>query len=157
LRETLFNLLERPVDQSFLDLFAGSGSVGLEALSRKAKSVTFVEKNKILIDVIRENVSTCGYSEKCLLVHADVQSALRDLYKKKCGYNVVFADPPYNQGLIGETISWLMKYIVLQEGGIIALQHSIREPLPELEDGWSVEDQRKYGDNYLSFIRMDMA
>ena len=157
LREALFNLLERPVDQSFLDLFAGSGSVGLEALSRKAKSVTFVEKNKILIDVIRENVSMCGYSEKCLLVHADVQSALCDLYKKKCRYNVVFADPPYNQGLIGETISWLMKYTVLQEDGIIVLQHSAREELPQLMDGWSVEDQRKYGDNYLSFIRMDMA
>jgi 16S rRNA (guanine966-N2)-methyltransferase len=157
LREALFNLLERPVDQSFLDLFAGSGSVGLEALSRKAKSVTFVEKNRILIDVIRENVSMCGYSEKSLLVHADVQSALRDLYNKKCRYDVIFADPPYNQGLIAETINWLAKYPVLQEGGIIALQHSIREQLPERLDGWSLGDQRKYGDNYLSFIRMDTA
>lgn len=157
LREALFNLLERPVDQSFLDLFAGSGSVGLEALSRKAKSVTFVEKNKSLIDVIRENVSLCGYSEKCLLVHADVQSALRDLYKKKCRYNVVFADPPYNQGLIEETLTVLKKYPVLQDGGALVIQHSVRESLPEFKDGWSVEDQRKYGDNYLSFIRMDTA
>lgn len=157
LREALFNLLERPVDQSILDLFAGSGSVGLEALSRKAKSVTFVEKNKILIDVIRENVSMCGYSDKCLLVHADVQSALRDLYKKKCRYNVVFADPPYNQGLIEETLTVLKRNPVLEDSGVIVIQHSIREPLPELKDGWSVGDQRKYGDNYLSFIRMDTA
>ena len=157
LREALFNILELPTDQHILDLFAGSGSVGLEALSRQAKSVTFVEKNKILVDVIRENVSMCGYSEKSLLLQADVQSALRDLYKKKCRYDVIFADPPYNQGLIGDTISWLAKYPVWQEGGIIVLQHSIREQLPELLDGWSVEDQRKYGDNYLSFIRMDTA
>lgn len=157
LRAALFNLLERPVDQHFLDLFAGSGSVGLEALSRKAQSVTFVEKNKILIDVIRENVSKCGYSEKCLLVHADVQSALRDLYKKKCSYNVVFADPPYHQGLIEETLAALKKYPVLRDAGAVVMQHSVREPLPELEDGWFVADQRKYGDNYLSFIRMDTA
>jgi 16S rRNA (guanine966-N2)-methyltransferase len=157
LREALFNLLERPVDQIFLDLFAGSGSVGLEALSRKAKAVTFVEKNKVLVEVIRENVSMCGYSEKCLLVQADVQSALRDLYKKKCRYDVVFADPPYNQGLIEETLTVLKKYPVLQDGGALVMQHSVREPLPELENGWSVEDQRKYGDNYLSFIRMGTA
>jgi 16S rRNA (guanine(966)-N(2))-methyltransferase RsmD len=157
LREALFNLLERPVDYNFLDLFAGSGSVGLEALSRMAKSATFVEKNKILIDVIRENASLCGFSEKCLFIHADVQSALRDLCRKKCRYDVIFADPPYHQGLIEETLLALKKYSVLQDRGTLVIQHSNREPLPTLENGWSVGDQRKYGDNYLSFIRMDTA
>jgi len=157
LREALFNLLGLPADQSFLDLFAGSGSVGLEALSRKAKTVTFVEKSKVLIGVIHENVSSCGYSEKCRIIHADMESALRDLYRKECRFNVIFADPPYNQGFIGETLKVLKKYPVLQEGGIIALQHSIREPLTPLMDGWLVADQRKYGDNLLTFIRMDNA
>jgi 16S rRNA (guanine966-N2)-methyltransferase len=155
LREALFNLLGLAADQSFLDLFAGSGSVGLEALSRQAKKVAFVEKSKILIGVIRENVSLCGYSEKCLIIHADIQSALRDLYRKKCRFNVIFADPPYNQGFIGETLKALKEYPVLQEDGIIALQHSIREQLTPLSDGWFVADQRKYGDNLLTFIRMD--
>jgi len=157
LRQAIFNLLGLPVDQNFLDLFAGSGSVGLEALSRHAKMVVFVEKSKVLIGVIRENVSSCGYSEKCVVIHADIQSALRDLYRKKCRFNVIFADPPYNQGLIGETLKGLKEYPVLQEGGIIVLQHSIREQLAPLSDGWSVTDQRKYGDNLLTFIRMGSA
>jgi 16S rRNA (guanine966-N2)-methyltransferase len=157
LREALFNLLESPADQFFLDLFAGSGSVGLEALSRKAKKVSFVEKNKALIEVIHDNVSLCGYSEKCLVIHADMRSALRDLYRKKCRFDVIFADPPYNRGFIEETLKVLKEYPVLQEGGIIVLQHSVREPLTLLPQEWSVADQRKYGDNLLTFIRMGGA
>ena len=155
LREALFNLLGLPANQNFLDLFAGSGSVGLEALSRKAEKVTFIEKSKVLIGIIRENASSCGYSERCSIIHADIRSALRGLYLKKCRFNVIFADPPYNQGFIGETLKVLKKYPVLQEeGGIIALQHSIREQLTPLTDGWFVVDQRKYGDNLLTFVRM---
>jgi 16S rRNA (guanine966-N2)-methyltransferase len=146
--------LGSPADQFFLDLFAGSGSVGLEAASRQAKTVAFVEKSKALIGVIRDNVSLCGYSEKCLVIHADIQSALRDLYGKKCRFDVIFADPPYNRGMISETLKVLKEYPVLQRGGIIVLQHSVREKLTPLPDGWSVADQRKYGDNLLTFIRM---
>jgi 16S rRNA (guanine966-N2)-methyltransferase len=154
LREALFNLLGSSEDQFYLDLFAGSGSVGLEAASRRAKTVVLVEKSKSLIGVIRDNVSLCGYSEKCLLIHADIQLALRDLYKKKYRFDVVFADPPYNQGFIGETIKLLKEYLVLKDNGIIVFQHSTREQLPLLPDGWFLADQRKYGDNLLTFIRM---
>ena len=154
LREALFNLLRLPTDQSFLDLFAGSGSVGLEALSRKAKNVTFVENNKSLVGVIHKNILLCGYSEKCQIIHADIQLALRDLYRRKCKFNAVFADPPYNQGLIGETLKVLNEYPVLQEEGTIILQHSIREQLTPLTNQWFLMDQRKYGDNLLTFIRM---
>jgi len=140
-----------------LDLFAGSGSVGLEALSRKAKKVAFVEKNKVLIGVIHENVSLCGYAEKSLIIHDNVKSALSDLCRKDCKFNVIFADPPYNQGLIGETLNNLKEYSVLQKGGILVLQHSIREPLTSSADGWFVADQRKYGDNLLTFIRVGNA
>lgn len=157
LREALFNVLGLQTGQSFLDLFAGSGAVGLEALSRKARSVTFVEKSRVLIGVIKGNVSLCGYSEKCLILHNDIESALRGLCRKKCGFDVIFADPPYNQGLIGETLKVLKEYPVLNEEGIIILQHSIREPLTILPDQWFVDDQRKYGENLLTFIRMGNA
>jgi len=157
LREALFNLLGSPADQSFLDLFAGSGSVGLEALSRQAKWAVFVEKSKILSGVIRENISSCGYSEKCLIIQADIESALRGLDRKKCRFDVVFADPPYNQGYIGEALQVLKEYPVLQADGILALQHSVREKLPSPPEGWFLTDQRKYGDNLLTFIRMGGA
>lgn len=157
LRETLFNLLGSSADQFFLDLFAGSGSVGLEAASRQAKTVVFVEISKTLAGVIRDNVSLCGYSERCLIIQADIEWALSDLYRKECRCDVIFADPPYNQGFIGETLQVLKEYPVLQADGIIVLQHSVREKLPSLPDGWFLADQRKYGDNLLTFIRMGSA
>ncbi|MHB8137589.1 MAG: 16S rRNA (guanine(966)-N(2))-methyltransferase RsmD [Smithellaceae bacterium] len=157
LRETLFNILGSPADQTFLDLYAGSGSVGLEAASRKAKKVAFVEKSNVLIGVIRENASLCGYSEQCLIIHSDIKSALRDLYRKKCRFDVIFADPPYNQGFIGETLRLLNEYLVLSEDGVIVLQHSLREQPGPLTDRWSLTDQRKYGDNLLTFLRMGSA
>lgn len=154
LRSALFNLLESPAGQNVLDLYAGSGSVGLEALSREARTAVFVEKNKVLAGVIHDNAVLCGYPDRCRIIDADVQSALRDLYRQKQRFDMVFADPPYDQGLIGETIRALKTYPVLQEDGILALQHSVREALPSA-DGWTLVDQRKYGDHYLSFIRMD--
>jgi len=157
LREALFNLLGSPADQFVLDLFAGSGSVGLEAASRQAKKVAFVEKSKDLAEIIHENVSLCGYSEQCQVIHADVRSALRDLYGENCRFDVIFADPPYHQGFIGKTLSALNEYPVLQKEGIIVFQHSVREPIKTLPDGWSVADQRKYGDNLLTFIRVESA
>ena len=156
LRETLFNILGSLADQLFLDLYAGSGSVGLEAASRKAKKVVFVEKNRDLIATIRENVSLCGYADRCMIIHADVQTALRDLYRQKSGFDVVFADPPYNKGFIGETIRLLAQYPVLGENGFVVLQHSIKEQ-PVFSTEWLIIDQRKYGDNLLTLLRMGDA
>lgn len=157
LREALFNLLGSPADRSFLDLFAGSGSVGLEALSRSAKNATFVEKSKVLAGFIHQNISSCGYSDQCRILQADILSALRDLSRKKYRFDIIFADPPYNEGFVGDTISALREYPVLEEGGVIVVQHSVREKLTSLPDGWFVADQRKYGDNILTFIRTDSA
>jgi 16S rRNA (guanine966-N2)-methyltransferase len=156
LRETLFNVLGSPADQVFLDLYAGSGSVGLEAASRKAKKVVFVEKNRDLIGTIRENVSLCGYADRCLIIHADIQTALRDLHRQKSGFDVVFADPPYNRGFIAETLRLLTEYPIFGENGFVVLQHSIKEQLA-ISPEWFITDQRKYGDNLLTLLRMGNA
>ena len=157
LREALFNLLGPQTGRSFLDLFAGSGSVGLEAASRGAEQIVFVEKNGKLIGVIRENVSLCGCSEQSRIIHDGIASALRALYDQPCRFDVIFADPPYGQGFIGETLGALQSCPVIEEGGTLVLQHSVREPLPALPEPWFVADQRKYGENLLTFIRMDSA
>ena len=156
LRETLFNLLGSTADLFFLDLYAGSGSVGLEAASRNAKNVVFVEKNRDLIDVIRKNVSLCGYEDRCMIIHADIQTALRDLYRKRNGFDVIFADPPYNKGFIGETLRLLAQYPVFGENGFVVLQHSLKEQ-PVFSTEWFITDQRKYGDNLLTLLRMGGA
>ncbi len=157
LREALFNLLGSVEEQYFLDLFSGSGSVGLEALSRKACKVVFVEKNKTLAGIIHKNVSSLGYQEKSLIMPSDMQTALKDLYGKQYKFGVIFSDPPYHQGQIIETLRQLKQYPVLEPDGMIVLQHSSRETPAELPDGMFLTDQRKYGENFLTFVRMDMA
>jgi len=156
LRETLFNLLGDISGQNFLDLFAGSGSVGLEALSRKARKVVFVEKNKSLSGIILRNVSSCGYADKSVVISTDFQIALRGFFEKQCRFDVIFSDPPYHQGLIEETLKQLVKFPLLLKDGIIVLQHSDKEKPSELPDGIFITDQRKYGENFLTFARIEI-
>ena len=162
LREALLNLLGDVTDKSFLDLFAGSGSVGLEAASRGANEVCFIEKDKILASVAKKNIESCGFEKNCLVINADVRSGLNDLFKKKCKFDIVFADPPYNKGLVETTIKLLMQYPVYKQDALIVLQHSTREDfglgLAESVGGeavWHQIDQRKYGDNAISFLKVE--
>ena len=156
LREALFNLLGSLQDKTFLDLFAGSGSVGLEAASRGAQDVYFVEKNKHLVEVIKKNIQTCCLDKNCRIIAGDIEFGLRDLIRKKYEFDIIFADPPYNRDLVEETLMFLRKYHVLKEDGVIVIQHSIKENFTELiDDNIYQTDRRKYGDNALTFLKME--
>ena len=155
LREALFNLLGSLQDKTFLDLFAGSGSVGLEAASRGAQDVYFVEKNKHLVEVIKKNIQTCCLDKNCRIIAGDIEFGLRDLIRKKYEFDIIFADPPYNRDLVEETLMFLRKYHVLKEDGVIVIQHSIKETFSDLDDNIYQTDRRKYGDNALTFLKME--
>lgn len=156
LREALFNLLGSLEEKTFLDLFAGSGSVGLEAASRGAHEVYFVEKNKKLVASIEKNVHDCGLKERCLIITSDIEKGLRELLKKKCKIDIVFADPPYQRGLVGITLNLLEKSRIIDEKAVIVIQHSIREDVVKyLNERIHLTDQRKYGDNALTFLKME--
>jgi 16S rRNA (guanine966-N2)-methyltransferase len=156
LREALFNLLGYLQNKTFLDLFAGSGSVGLEAASRGAQGVYFVEKNKHLVEVIKKNIQKCCLDKNCRIIAGDIEFGLRDLFRKKNEFDIIFADPPYCQDLVEETLKSLSKYNVLKEDGVIVIQHSIKENITELvDDNIYQTDQRKYGDNALTFFKME--
>jgi 16S rRNA (guanine966-N2)-methyltransferase len=156
LREALFNLLGYLQNKTFLDLFAGSGSVGLEAASRGAQGVYFVEKNKHLVEVIKKNIQKCCLDKNCRIIAGDIEFGLRDLFRKKNEFDIIFADPPYCQDLVEEPLKSLSKYNVLKEDGVIVIQHSIKENITELvDDNIYQTDQRKYGDNALTFFKME--
>ena len=155
LREALFDLLGSLQDKTFLDLFAGSGSVGLEAASRGAQSVFFVEKNKHLVEVIKKNIQTCCFDKNCRIIAGDIEFGLRDLFRKKYEFDIIFADPPYNRNLVEATLKYLSKHQILRKGGIIVIQHSIKETYSKLDDNIYQTDQRKYGDNALTFLKME--
>jgi 16S rRNA (guanine966-N2)-methyltransferase len=153
LREALFNLLGPLQNKTFLDLFAGSGSVGLEAVSRGAEVVCFIEKNKQLIEVIEKNIQACSFGIKCQIIAGDIDFGLHDLLRKKNEFDIIFADPPYNRKLVEATLKSLNKYKVFRKDSIIVIQHSIKEILCEIDDNIYQTDQRKYGDNALTFLK----
>lgn len=156
LREALFNLLGTLQGKTFLDLFAGSGSVGLEAASRGAQDVCFVEKNKNLVEVIKKNIQTCALDTNYRIIDKDIEFGLHDLFRKKCGFDIIFADPPYNRDLTGVTLKALSKHNVLNKDGILVIQHSIKENFSEPgNDTIYQKDQRKYGENALTFLKME--
>lgn len=156
LRQALFNLLGQLQGKTFLDLYAGSGSVGIEAASRGAREVVFIEKDKKIAAVTRKNIVACGFDEKYRIIALDISTGLRDLFINKDKFNIVFADPPYGRGFVGRTIKLLMDNPVQTKDSVIVFQHSVREDLNSFLDNKTVLiDQRKYGDNVLSFLRME--
>ena len=156
LREALFNLLGPLPGKSFLDLFAGSGSVGIEAASRGAEEIIFIEKDKKIAAVAQKNIDACGLDKQCRIISRDIGPGLRDLFKSKYEFDLVFADPPYSQGLVAETIRLLKENPVFTEESIVIIQHSVREDVKALLDTETILiDQRKYGDNALTFLKME--
>lgn len=154
LRETLFNILGSLEDKKFLDIFAGSGSVGLEAASRDAREICFVEKDKGLAGIIKKNIPACCDAAQCSIMAADIENALRNLFRKNIRFDIIFADPPYNRGLAEMTLTLLNKYPVMDEESVIVIQHSVKERFAGDEaDNIVMTDQRRYGENVLTFFK----
>ena len=156
LREALFNLLGSVQEKSFLDLFAGSGSVGIEAASRGAKEIFFIEKDKKIAAVTQKNIVSCSVDKECRIIVQDIGTGLCDLFKKKYVFDVIFADPPYRGRLVEKTIRLLQKNPVFTNKAVFVIQHSVREGVESLLDEKTIlKDQRKYGDNVLTFLKME--
>lgn len=156
LRETLFNILGSVEKKTFLDLFAGSGSVGLEAASRGADTVFFVEKNVKLAAIIKKNIEDCLLGKNCLVNRGDVENFLRELCRRQYKVDIIFADPPYNRGMVDQILTALKKYDVFHEKSLLVIQHSVRENFTEVPvDNMQITDRRKYGDTALTFLEME--
>jgi len=155
IKESLFNILHSLSGKSFLDLFAGSGNVGLEALSRGADKVVFVEKDAVMVNAIKKNLGELGFSDKCEVLAADVKKGIRQLQKNGENFDILFADPPYERGVIREIFQYLGQGNVISQDGVLIIQHSKREAVPGQQmDNFVLTDQRRYGDTFLSFFKI---
>lgn len=150
-REALFNILRDDIYNSiFLDIFAGSGAVGLEALSRGAKFVTFIEKDITAYKVLKQNIKDLALQDKTSLLYDDFRHAINELGEDQKHYDIVFLDPPYNKNLITPCLNLLLKSTIIDANTIIVLQTSRKEPI-ELK-GFTQIKQKKYGKTLLTFI-----
>jgi 16S rRNA (guanine966-N2)-methyltransferase len=153
-KKSLFDILHPVTGKSFLDLFAGTGNVGLESLSRGAHFAVFVERDVRLVEAIRKNLAQLGFCKRAEVVAADAVRGLGRLVQRKERFDIIFADPPYDEGLAVETLKWLEREDLLEEGGIVVLQHSMRETLEGLQiQAMAITDQRRYGDTVLTFLK----
>ena len=152
-KESLFNILGgEVVDALFLDLFAGTGSVGIEALSRGARRAVFVERNRRAIETIKENLKTTGLAAQAEVIRADV---FRFLAREPAQqFDLIYIAPPQYKGLWAETLLALDGGGFLAEGGLVIAQIFPKE-YRELElKSLDLVDQRKYGSTMLCFYRL---
>lgn len=149
-KEAIFSMLQFELDdRKVLDLFAGSGQLGIEALSRGARLCTFVENNPAAMRIVQNNVSRCGFDDCSRIVKSDALSFLL----RKDNYDIAFLDPPYNKGLIEECLPRLIP--LMDDDGVIVCEYSANEALSEFVDGWSACRVRRYGKTMVSLYRKE--
>jgi 16S rRNA (guanine(966)-N(2))-methyltransferase RsmD len=147
LRETLFNVLGPTLDGArVLDAFAGTGAIGLEALSRGAAHATFVERDGRALAVLRANVDHCGVADACSIIRGDF---LRDDRTRGAGFTLVVLDPPYAIASLDEAVARAVA--AAAPTGRIVLEHSRRRPSPEHAGSWQRTRVLAAGDSALSF------
>jgi 16S rRNA (guanine(966)-N(2))-methyltransferase RsmD len=160
LRETLFNILRNDVpDSVFIDCYAGSGAVGLEALSRGARTVYLIEKDPAAVRVIDQNIAMLGDIPAIRLVRADVTAGLKKIEASRVNANICFLDPPYSAlSEVLRTIEWLAaESNLMKAGGFIILEHARRDGTPEQfgapPNAWHRARLLAQGSSALSFYR----
>lgn len=153
-RGALFDILRHVVKGSeFLDLFAGTGSVGLEALSRGAKHVTFVDNYGPATKLIAKNLSRLQFEDKARIYQKDVEEALTTFGRRDRRFEVAFLGPPYEEGLTEPTLKLLSEETVLSAGGIASAEIFKKTSLPEAIGTLRKIQCEKYGQNKLIFYR----
>ncbi len=142
-REAWMSIVQPSLDGArVLDLFAGSGALGLEALSRGAATATFVESDPRALAALHQNVATLGAEGRATVVRADAVRHVREL--DPLAYDLAFADPPYEQGLATAVAD---RWLEVAFARILGIEHSPREPLP------GAGEPRRYGDTAITFFR----
>lgn len=153
IKETLFNMIAFDVpDCNFLDLFAGSGQMGIEALSRGASKAVFVEKDKKAIACIEANISKARLDDQAELLKMDVFSALNSLNNHE-PFDFVFMDPPYNQDLEKQVLKQLLNKPYITEDTLIIVEASLETSLDDLDSGYILTKEKIYKSNKHIFIK----
>jgi 16S rRNA (guanine966-N2)-methyltransferase len=153
-RESVFNILGPTLDGlHVLDLFAGTGAYGLEALSRRAAAAWFIEIGRAALKVLAANVDALGLAERGRVVRWDAARNLNCLRDHDPKFGLVFMDPPYRLGLVAPALAHLHATGCLAAGARLVVEHAAEDALPELGvSGYRLADERRYGITLVSFL-----
>ncbi len=152
-REAIFNILGLTVRSAVvLDLFAGTGALGIEALSRGAQSVVLVDNDKDSIRVLQENLKKVSRGHQAKTIQWDITRNLNCLRSHQPAFTLIFLDPPYNQNMIEPTLINLHSSRCIEGGARLVIEHSQREPLSLGGLPFEINDRRRYGKTLVSFL-----
>ena len=156
-REAIFDILDARWGQDFqgqrvLDLFAGTGAFGFEALSRNAESITFVDNHWPTIRELTKNLEEYEAQDSTAVICKGVLDAISWLHRQAQSFDLIFLDPPYRQDWIVATLNKLAEFPILANRGLVIAEHDKREHLSPLEGFWKLLDSRRYGDTAVSFF-----
>jgi 16S rRNA (guanine966-N2)-methyltransferase len=152
-KESIFNILGGEIEGGVvLDLFAGTGNLGIEALSRGAKKVIFVEKGRHALGLILRNLAQFGLEGRSEVLPIDANRSIEILKQRGKTFDLIFMDPPYEKGLIEKTLIKLSSHQIHHKDSILVVEHHRREPLHQIINGWNLIRQRQMGETVISFL-----
>ena len=150
-KEGLFNILQFDIEgRRVLDLFAGTGQLGIECLSRGAAQAAFVDRRSDAVKLIRENLKLTGLEDRARVTAGDSMEYLRNLREK---YDLVFLDPPYEAGLLEPALEHIARFDILNPHGIIVAEHPASRVLPALTAPYRLHRTYRYGKIALTVYR----
>lgn len=153
LRESIFNIISfRIQGAAVLDLYAGTGAFGLEALSRGAVSADFVDNYKNAINVIKKNIISCNMSDRSRVLNWNIVNNLNCFKTVQPSFDIVFMDPPYNRKTVNKTLINLHSSHCLKPGAMVVVEHSTLEKIDSYFSYFEITNQRKYGKTLVSFL-----
>ncbi len=150
-KEAIFGRLQFEIqDAVVLDLFAGSGALGLEAVSRGAAEAFLVDSDSRAIDVIEQNVRKTGFENSVKIIKKDYADAIKE-FKNKLKFDIVLIDPPYSSGFYQSAVELIAESGILQDGGIVVLESAMA--MESAYGGMDIEKTKKYGKTYVTYLK----
>ena len=157
-KESLFNIINFNImDSNVLDLFAGTGSLGIECLSRGASKCVFVDNSKESMAIVKSNIKKARVENESITMNIDFKGAILNLGNKGEKFDIIFMDPPYYKNMFEDALSMVDQNNLLQEDGIIVVEHDTNDKFPESIGRLYKSRDKKYGKTTLTFYKMEEA
>ena len=156
IKETLFNMIQNDLcDAQFLDVFAGSGQMGIEALSRGAACAYFIENNRLALDCIHRNIVHTKFEDEAFILPGDVIYELRNL-EERMQFDIIFIDPPYHSGLEENVLQTILQSDLLAEDGYVIVEADLHTEFSFVKDlGYRILNEKVYKTNKHIFLAKD--
>lgn len=154
-KESIFNIIQSKLyDSVVIDLFSGSGNLGIESLSRNAKKAYFIDSSKNSIEVIKANLKKTNLIDDSIVIQTDVLHAMEKLSTQGIKADIIFLDPPYSKGFVEPTLEGVFSFGLLQDDGVVVVEHRKTDHIPDTIHNLQKYRTNKYGDIAVSFYEL---